>query len=137
MASRVRPQPLQLVRDLRVVVNRGVRVAPIARDLTRLPVLAQLLGIDRPGETPVDTAIRICDAIAAAIDALGDGPYGRAAANLFGTTAQSRGLALVRRRGFAAEQLDIQPATFVRHWQRRIIDDVAVELYKMGGPKVD
>lgn len=116
-----RPHPEQLVRELRFVVTAGTRVASIAPCLSKVRGLVEIYA---PEETdPYFAALAVCEGVERAVDLLGDGPYRRAAANLFGLSEAGRGLTLVRRRALAARELDVQAATVVRWWQVRITED--------------
>lgn len=111
------------MKELRFVLTVGTRAASIASCISKV---RGLVGIYAPDEKdPYFAALAVCEGVQSAVDRLGDGPYGRAAAHLFGLTDEGRGLTLVRRRSLAAKELDVQPATVVRWWQMRIIADVA------------
>jgi hypothetical protein len=63
-----------------------------------------------------------------ALEALGDGPYGRAARLLFGVTPDTRGQPLKDRRRLAAYELDLLPSTFRRRREAQVIYDIAAEI---------
>jgi hypothetical protein len=67
----------------------------------------------------------------AAIRRLGGGPYGRAAALLFGADPTTRGRLLKDRRRIAADELDVLPSTFRRNYEQRLIDDIAFEVWRI------
>ena len=117
------PSAEELAREVRLVLDAGTRAATIARCLARLPNLSRMI-VDPVQQTDLGVAIAVCNLIASSVTGLGSGPYGRAAGHLFGLSDEARGLKLSRRRGLAAEALDVQPATLTRWWQRRIVEDV-------------
>jgi hypothetical protein len=82
-----------------------------------------------PADLPFERAASVTRAIENAIDSLGDGPYGRATAALFGTRPSSRGLLLPQRRREAAAELGIEAATLTRHREPEMIMDLAVGIY--------
>jgi hypothetical protein len=124
-----RPQPEQLVRELKVVLKVGTRPARLVTRLNDLQGLVSLCAADLPADLRYDQAIRIATAVATAVDALGDGPYGGAVGALFGVRPSTRGLLLPQRRKEAARGLCVEPTTLVRHWEREILEDLAVSLY--------
>lgn len=130
MAQPGRPQPEQLARELKRVLAHGVRPSKMAYRIDEVPVLRLTASSGRLG-TNWDAAIAICDLIKQAIRNLGDGPYARAAAALLGTTGAARGLHLPQRRRQAAAELEIQPSTFVRHYEGDILLEVAVCIYEI------
>ena len=67
----------------------------------------------------------------AALDALGDGPHGRAAELLLGAVVDTRGLPLKVRRRLAADQLDIMASTFRQNYEDQLLLDVAAEVYRL------
>ena len=67
----------------------------------------------------------------AALDALGDGPHGRAAELLFGAVVDTVGRPLKVRRRLAAEQLDIMASTFRQNYEDQLLLDVAAEVYRL------
>jgi hypothetical protein len=69
----------------------------------------------------------LCDALSQ----LGDGGYGRAAADLFGVGPLTKGRLLKDRRRFAADQLGVLPSTFRRNYEPIILRDLAVEVWRM------
>lgn len=126
MERQSRPHPEQLVQELRFVLTVGTRAASIAPCISKVRGLVELYA---PDETDAYfAALAVCEGVERAVDRLGDGPYGRAAAHLFGLSDEGRGLTLVRRRGFAAGELDVQPSTVVRWWQRRVIEDTVASV---------
>jgi hypothetical protein len=115
-----------LVPELRTVLHAGLTVARLEAVPPRVPHLLALVPTD--GVTSLEQAISIREAIVAAANDLGDGPVGRAAAALFGSRSSSRGLRLPARRREAAFELDIEPATLVRHREAEILLELAVAL---------
>ena len=97
--------------------------------------LLQLRGVDGgAGNGPDDAyqrAIALESLVRVAITQLGDGPYGVAAALLFGTHPHSRGRLLKDRRRLAADELGILPSTFRKNYEDAMLDDVAVEIWKL------
>lgn len=90
-----------------------------------------LVGHCSSNDLPVDAwqaAVEICHQVSRATRHLGTGPYGSAAMAVFGATSATRGLRLGRRRAEAARFLQVEEATFVRHWEGRIRTDVAAIL---------
>jgi hypothetical protein len=65
-----------------------------------------------------------------AVDRLGNGPYGKAASLLLGTASEARGLLLKVRRRLAAEELGVLPSTFRKNYERALIEDIAVEIWR-------
>jgi hypothetical protein len=63
-----------------------------------------------------------------ALTALGDGPYGRAAAHLFGVSPDARGRLLKDRRRLAAYELDLLPTTFRKQYEEPLLHDIAAEV---------
>jgi hypothetical protein len=118
-----------LAGELRRVVRVGIRAARIVGVLHQLPALVQCCAPGVAPDEPYDQAIAVADVVAAVVVALGNGPYGRAAQALFGVRESSRGLLLAARRREAADELDVELPYFVRHWESRIVEDVAVEVY--------
>ena len=137
MDPRVRHQPPDLVREVRVVLKAGSRPPRLAYEVGRLPALTALCAGDVPDSLPYDQAGRIVEFVEDVIHSLGDGPYGCAVAALFGTRASSRGLLLAARRREAARELGIEVATLIRHWERDIISDVAVGIYAHGRSRAE
>ena len=118
-----RPHPEQLAQELRFVLTVGTRAASIEPCISKVRGLVEMYA---PGEADAYyAAIAVCRGVEQAVDGLGDGPYGRAGAHLFGLSDEGRGLTLVRRRALAAKELDVQPPTVVRWWQGRVVADVA------------
>lgn len=66
-----------------------------------------------------------------AVRGLGEGPYGRAASCLFGADQMTHGLLLKARRRLAAAELDVLPSTFRKTYEDGIIEDVAVEVWRL------
>lgn len=129
------PTAEDLVREVRLVLNAGTRVATIARCITSLVGLRALCVPEDPDlgvRDPYHIALAVHTAVQNAVDELGDGPYGQAAQHLFGLSDQARGLTLSRRRGLAADSLDVQPPTIRRWWQDRIVWDVAMTMFRNG-----
>lgn len=63
-----------------------------------------------------------------ALDALGDGPWGRAARLLFGAVPDTRGRPLRERRRLAAYELDLLPSSFRDNYESDLLIDVAAEI---------
>lgn len=117
--------PEKLVRELRLVLKLGNRPPRLAYRLAELPLLCKRTGKATRGER-WDIAVAVVRVITMAAESLGDGPYGQAAQALFGTSSDTRGLPGSRRRRVAADLLNITSATFVRHWEKVILLDMAV-----------
>lgn len=129
MSGRLLPQPDEIQRELRIVLRQGLRPARVERCLDRLPALTQLAAFQVEDDLRYDIAIKICDAVQQAVNAFGDGPFGRALQDLFGLRAGSRGLNLDKRRSAAADTLDREVATIARHWEKEALLDLAVQIY--------
>jgi hypothetical protein len=69
--------------------------------------------------------------IRAALDALGDGPQGRAAELLLGAVDDTRGLPLKERRRQAAYSLNVMPSTFRQNYEDELLEDVAAEILRI------
>jgi hypothetical protein len=93
-----------------------------------LPTLLTLVGHGGHLDDPWGSTTAVIQTVHRAVLALGDGPYGVAAQHLFGFSNAARGLTLPRRRGLAAEALDVQVSTVIRWWQHRILEDVATSI---------
>lgn len=118
-----------LLKELKLVMRTGCRPATLVQCMDKLPNIVRIVvGYTRAQDRDL-LAIDMFGAVQRAVESFGDGPYGVAAGLLFGTDPQTRGLPLSRRRGRAAEALDVQLPTFSRWWQRRITEDVAVVMY--------
>lgn len=121
--------PEQLMPELRVILRAACRPAKV---VPKLGLLDGLLDISECGTADVwAQAICVCRFVASCAARLGDGPYGIAAKMLLGVDAQTRGLSLGRRRLEAANQLQVEVGTFVRHWEASILSDIAVEIYSI------
>lgn len=131
MSTGLSPSAEQLAREVRFILNSGTRVATIARCIPRVPSLVSLCAADITPDLPYEQAMAVCAAVRAAVLELGGGPYGQAARHLFGISDEARGLTLPRRRGLAAEALDVQVATLVRWWQGRIVEDLTTGLIQV------
>lgn len=132
MNGRLRPQPDEIQRELRLVLRVGLRPARVERDLERLPAIVQLTAADIDPQLRYDVAIRICEAVEQAITEFGDGPFGTALRELFGLRAGTRGTKLDNRRLAAAVTLNLQVGTIARHWEKEALFDLAVKLYHSG-----
>lgn len=124
------PPPLDdLAAVLRAVVLVGI-------DHATLTALSGLMGLrcarDRVSEDSDDgRAAAGREVIRAALDALGDGNFGRAARALFGATADTRGQPARDRRRLAADQIDVMPDWFRRRYEPQIVRDVAAEIQNL------
>lgn len=107
----------------------GTRPARIVTRLQQVPGLEAACTSGVITENSYDIALEISRKIEISISALGDGPYGRAMAALFGTRPSTRGLLLTQRRREAAHELGVEVATLVRHRERDMIAEIAVSLY--------
>jgi len=124
------PEPSELLKDLKRIVRTGLKVSA----LTNLPVISSLSIVQatgRAGSRPIDVAIDIEAAVTEAVEKLGDGPTGEAAQLLLGMTPRSRGLLVKDRRALAAEIIGIEPETFRKEWESKVLSEVADELYKL------
>ncbi len=120
--------PERLMFELKTVVRAGCRPAKLTANVLKLSALTSFLGTTC-SEDRWALAIHICRLVQEALEELGSGAYGRAARLLFGVDPKSRGLLLGRRRLEAALELQVEVATFVRHWEPSILQDLAVCLY--------
>lgn len=131
MADGARATPEVLAGELRRVLRVGLRASRVVGVLDQLPALTRSCAPNIPADQPYDQAIAIAGVVAAVVLDLGNGPYGRSAQALFGVRESSRGLLLAARRREAANELDVEISYFVRHWQRLIVEDVAVGVYEL------
>jgi hypothetical protein len=115
---------------LQAALRAGVRPA-------RLRERRELLGLrcvrDRAGGSTdvVRLAFGLEAVIRAALDALGDGPQGRAAELLLGAVEDTRGLPLRERRRQAAYALGVMPSTFRQNYEDELLEDVAAEVLRI------
>lgn len=124
------PEPNELLKDLKKVVRTGLKISA----LTNLPAVASLSIVranDGGHVRPIDVAIDMEAAIIEAVDKLGDGPTGEAAQLLLGMTPRSRGLLVKDRRALAGEVIGIEPETFRKEWENKVLSEIADELYKL------
>lgn len=124
------PEPSELLKDLKHIVRTGLKVSA----LTNLPVISSLSIVQatgRGGSRPIDVAIDIEAAVTEAVEKLGDGPTGEAAQLLLGMTPRSRGLLVKDRRALAGEIIGVEPETFRKEWETRVLSELADELYKL------
>ena len=129
MTRRGALSPGDIASELRALAKTGLRPAKVAELLVRLPSLTSLTS---GSDAPWDVAIDITVLVKSAIESLGDGPLGRAASALFGVDPLTRGLLLHARRRAAAEELDVETATFVRHREQVIYDEISYAIYAEG-----
>lgn len=124
------PEPTELLKDLKRIVRTGLKVSA----LTNLPAISSLSIVQATGRgssRPIDVAIDIEAAVTEAVEKLGDGPTGEAAQLLLGMTPRSRGLLVKDRRALAGEIIGVEPETFRKEWETRVLSEVADELYKL------
>ena len=130
MAPVSRVSPPLLAHELKVVVRAACRPA---RLITHLHQVRGLLTACDPAGSSGDAwtqAIGVCRVTEEAGQRLGDGPYGEATRLLLGTHSKTRGLLLGRRRLAAADELQVEVTTFIRHWESAILLDLGVILYE-------
>ena len=108
------------------MLRGGVRPAWLAQCPQMLNLVAEVNGPD----DVYATALLLESRLMKAISRLGDGPYGRATALLFGANEATRGLLLKSRRRLAADQFEILPSTFRKNYEGKIVEDLAVELWR-------
>jgi hypothetical protein len=123
-----RASPEELARELRVILRVGLGPGRLAHCLDELTGLRALCG-DAAEVDRYVIADAICRAISRGVSHFGDGAYGVALSALFGTRGSSRGLRIPQRRREAANELGIDVATLIRHREREMIFDLAVDLY--------
>jgi hypothetical protein len=124
--------PVDLDRSRAVVVavlRTGLRPAKLLSlpEVFNLPNVRSTAG---GSGAPLDLAFAAEAVLREALARLGDGPYGQAAALLFGAAAESWGLPLKTRRRLAAEELDVYPSTFRKLYEPSLLDDVVIELLR-------
>ncbi len=125
------PRPHQveeIQRGLIEVLRGGVRLAWLVDCPEVLELVAEA---DESDEDPYRRALAVEKILRAGINGLGDGPYGRAAALLFGADQMTCGLLLKDRRRLASAELDVLPSTFRKTYENWIIADVAVEIWRV------
>lgn len=116
-----------IAQALRTALRVGVRPGHLA-ECTQLLTLEQVRArADNPAE-PDSLSYALEAVLLDAIDALGDGPWGRAARLLLGTIPDTRGRPLKDRRRLAAEQLDLLPSTFRHNYEHELLIDIAAEI---------
>lgn len=123
-----RPDSIETIAQaLRPVLRSGVRAG-------RLGAYPDLLALDcvrAQAQDPTDPdslAYGLEAVLLGALDALGDGPWGRAARLLFATVPDTRGRPLKERRRLAAYELDLLPSTFRDNYESELLIDVAAEI---------
>ena len=84
-------------------------------------------------QDPYVLAGLLAELLTAAVNTLGDGPIGRSAQALFGTSEWARGLPLKARRAAAADTLDVVVSTYRKYYEPEVIQDVA---YFLWNPKI-
>ena len=109
------------------MLRGGIRPAWLVACPEMLKLVAKA-GI--PSDDPYEQALQLEELVRGALRNLGEGPYGRAAAILFGMNQMTRGLLLKDRRRLAASELDVLPSTFRRNYERRLLNDLAVEIWR-------
>lgn len=115
---------------LRTVLRHGVRPARLrhCRELLQLRCVREWAD----GNTDCDRlAFGLEAVLRAALDALGDGPQGRAAELLLGAVVDTRGLPLKDRRRLAAYELGVVASTFRQNYEDQILEDVAAEVLRL------
>ena len=120
----------EITGGLRPVLRNGVRPAQLrkCRELLQLRCVRELAG----GSTDRERlAFGLEAVLLAAIDALGEGPQGRAAELLLGAAVDTRGLPLRERRRQAALVMDVLPSTFRQNYEDQLLDDVAAEVLRL------
>jgi hypothetical protein len=128
--SQPRASVEEIADGLQRVLRSGVRPAQL-RQCGALLVL-RCVRARADGSGDVDRlAFGLEDVLRAALDALGDGPHGRAAELLFGAVVDTVGRPLKVRRRLAAEQLDIMASTFRQNYEDQLLLDVAAEVYRL------
>jgi hypothetical protein len=123
------PDPKELRLELSKLVTTGCSIS----DLPSVPKLMGLaiVGTEAKGARPIDRAIALVAAIREAIEYLGEGPTGEAARVLLGLTSHSRGLLTKERRELAADVLGVQPETFRKNYEHKVLGELADELYRL------
>jgi hypothetical protein len=128
----------QSQRELVATIEAGVRQV---RDLDMRP--GQLLKCEAfpplravearaNGSTdPYDRAFALEQVLRAALDAMGDGPYGEAARLLLGAVPGTRGRAPRYRRQLAADELGLMVETFRKNYEDDMLFDVAMEVLRI------
>jgi hypothetical protein len=113
-----------------VILRVGLRPAKLAASDVALSLGDGLVS----GEaTPLARAFVTEKRFREALERLGEGPAGRAAALLFGVDGATRGLPLKTRRSEAASELGVFVSTFRRLYEDDLIQDVVVELARLAG----
>jgi hypothetical protein len=112
------------------VLRQGVRPARL-RQCGELLALRCVRDRSRGSTQPDRLAFGLEEVLKAALDALGDGPQGRAAALLLGAVVDTRGRPLKDRRRLAAEVLDVLPSTFRQNYEDQLLEDVAAEILRI------
>lgn len=119
-----------VIEDLRRVLTTGVR--PVCLGSRDVLLALRVVGSRaRALDEALPLAFAVEEVILEAIAALGDGPEGRAASLLFGTSPESRGRPLRVRRQLAADELDLLPSTFRKNYEDVILVDLATELWRL------
>jgi hypothetical protein len=115
---------------LRRALRVGVRPAQL-RDCDDLLALSCVHEWASHSSDPDLLAFGLEAVLVDALNALGDGPYGRAAKLLLGVATDAKGRPLKVRRELAADELGVMRSTFRQNYEDDLVDDVAAEVYRI------
>lgn len=113
-----------------------VKIGQVGATPTRLPELTQLwnlaiVGVAAPGTKTIDRALGVIAVLKEAADELGEGPSGDAVRLYLGLASRSRGLRQRDRRELAADAIDIDRETWRKYWEKPLLNELAIEIYRM------
>jgi hypothetical protein len=126
--------------DLRQALETILRIGLRPAKLAEAPdtfVIALALGPDPGWETNLARAIAVEERLLALlIEVFGSGQAGMAIRFLLGACPESRSLPLKTRRRMAAEELELQVATFLKNYEDDLLEDIVVEILRRSGTHV-
>jgi hypothetical protein len=94
-------------------------------------VLAQALDPSVEPSTPLENALAVEERVLILLEEVfGSGQAGMAIRLLLGACPDSRSLPLKSRRKLAAEELDMQVATFLKNYEADLLEDVLIEILR-------